>query len=104
MIDTITETMPMRRRCHGRTARSGGVVGHQFGKGDGPEAIDRVGLLGGAQGGIQPGEEMAHNTKVVGISRGTRSSTTRRDAQRSERRQHRRLQVGDPLCARQQGA
>ena len=42
----------------------GGVVGHQFGKGDGKKAMTVLGAVGGAVAGHQV--EKAHNTKVVG--------------------------------------
>jgi outer membrane lipoprotein SlyB len=42
----------------------GGVVGHQFGKGDGKKAMTVLGAIGGAVAGHQI--EKAHNAKVVG--------------------------------------
>ena len=42
----------------------GGVVGHQFGKGDGKKAMTVLGAIGGAVAGHQI--EKANNTKVVG--------------------------------------
>jgi outer membrane lipoprotein SlyB len=42
----------------------GGVLGHQFGKGDGKKAMTVLGAVGGAVAGHQV--EKAHNAKVVG--------------------------------------
>ena len=42
----------------------GGVLGHQFGKGDGKKAMTVLGAVGGAVAGHQV--EKAHNTKVIG--------------------------------------
>jgi outer membrane lipoprotein SlyB len=42
----------------------GGVLGHQFGKGDGKKAMTVLGAVGGAVAGHQV--EKAHNSKVIG--------------------------------------
>jgi len=42
----------------------GGVLGHQFGKGDGKKAMTVLGAVGGAVAGHQV--EKAHNAKVIG--------------------------------------
>jgi outer membrane lipoprotein SlyB len=62
-IDPITETSASGVGAVAGGAL-GGVVGHQFGKGDGKKAMTVLGVLGGAVAGHQV--EKAHNTKVVG--------------------------------------
>jgi outer membrane lipoprotein SlyB len=62
-IDPITETSASGVGAVAGGAL-GGVVGHQFGKGDGKKAMTVLGAVGGAVAGHQI--EKAHNTKVVG--------------------------------------
>jgi outer membrane lipoprotein SlyB len=62
-IDPITETHASGVGAVAGGAL-GGVLGHQFGKGDGKKAMTLLGAVGGAVAGHQV--EKARNTKVVG--------------------------------------